>query len=122
MSEEFRTNRWNLKPWASPKSLETANFVSRMRQKMKICGGWRPPGGPRAGPYWIHTSRAGEARSRHTKAVVPGLVPGTQCPSRLKVQPLNGGAFRSEEHTSELQSLMRISYAVFCLTKKNTLR
>src|SRR3546814_3235122 len=30
-----------------------------------------------------------------------------------------GDAFRSEEHTSELQSLMRISYAVFCLTKKN---
>src|SRR3546814_3127394 len=28
-------------------------------------------------------------------------------------------ALRSEEHTSELQSLMRISYAVFCLTKKN---
>src|SRR3546814_1783172 len=27
--------------------------------------------------------------------------------------------YRSEEHTSELQSLMRISYAVFCLTKKN---
>src|SRR3546814_945874 len=31
-----------------------------------------------------------------------------------------GPAFRSEEHTSELQSLMRISYAVFCLKKKNT--
>src|SRR3546814_10705533 len=29
---------------------------------------------------------------------------------------------RSEEHTSELQSLMRISYAVFCLKKKNTTR
>src|SRR3546814_7758606 len=29
-------------------------------------------------------------------------------------------ARRSEEHTSELQSLMRISYAVFCLKKKNT--
>src|SRR3546814_4588897 len=28
---------------------------------------------------------------------------------------------RSEEHTSELQSLMRISYAVFCLQKKNTI-
>src|SRR3546814_1082616 len=28
--------------------------------------------------------------------------------------------FRSEEHTSELQSLMRISYAVFCLTKKKS--
>src|SRR3546814_6537554 len=30
-----------------------------------------------------------------------------------------GAAARSEEHTSELQSLMRISYAVFCLQKKN---
>src|SRR3546814_5297547 len=30
----------------------------------------------------------------------------------------NVGYFRSEEHTSELQSLMRISYSVFCLTKK----
>src|SRR3546814_3718614 len=30
-----------------------------------------------------------------------------------------GAAIRSEEHTSELQSLMRISYAVFCLKKKN---
>src|SRR3546814_2539780 len=29
-----------------------------------------------------------------------------------------GGTKRSEEHTSELQSLMRISYAVFCLKKK----
>src|SRR3546814_9779340 len=31
------------------------------------------------------------------------------------------GELRSEEHTSELQSLMRISYAVFCLKKKNEL-
>src|SRR3546814_5711983 len=31
---------------------------------------------------------------------------------------LGGGEGRSEEHTSELQSLMRISYAVFCLKKK----
>src|SRR3546814_10057544 len=30
-----------------------------------------------------------------------------------------GFHYRSEEHTSELQSLMRISYAVFCLKKKN---
>src|SRR3546814_3415859 len=34
---------------------------------------------------------------------------------------IDGGDWRSEEHTSELQSLMRISYAVFCLkTKKST--
>src|SRR3546814_10878238 len=30
--------------------------------------------------------------------------------------------YRSEEHTSELQSLMRTSYAVFCFKKKNTLK
>src|SRR3546814_7900729 len=32
------------------------------------------------------------------------------------------GIVRSEEHTSELQSLMRISYAVFCLKKKNKIQ
>src|SRR3546814_3148021 len=36
--------------------------------------------------------------------------------ARVKV---GDGRDRSEEHTSELQSLMRISYAVFCLKKKN---
>src|SRR3546814_5354417 len=35
------------------------------------------------------------------------------------IRVLNRDAERSEEHTSELQSLMRISYAVFCLKKKN---
>src|SRR3546814_9272533 len=36
-----------------------------------------------------------------------------------KIRAAHGN--RSEEHTSELQSLMRISYAVFCLKKKNKL-
>src|SRR3546814_1287154 len=35
-----------------------------------------------------------------------------------QVERITGGLGRSEEHTSELQSLMRISYAVFCLKKK----
>src|SRR3546814_6680642 len=38
----------------------------------------------------------------------------------LDTQMVVEGEPRSEEHTSELQSLMRISYAVFCLKKKNT--
>src|SRR3546814_7573009 len=39
----------------------------------------------------------------------------------LGISPeMTTAAYRSEEHTSELQSLMRISYAVFCLNKKNT--
>src|SRR3546814_2652326 len=40
--------------------------------------------------------------------------------SYIRVRRLRASAHaRSEEHTSELQSLMRISYAVFCLNKKN---
>src|SRR3546814_4421925 len=43
--------------------------------------------------------------------------------ARLLMSPSSAGPLRvpvrSEEHTSELQSLMRISYAVFCLKKKN---
>src|SRR3546814_2435368 len=38
--------------------------------------------------------------------------------ARAGVTPLDEEIARSEEHTSELQSLMRISYAVFCLKKK----
>src|SRR3546814_6194125 len=51
--------------------------------------------------------------------------PKTICTSRRKPPDVSPKArlrpvtmMRSEEHTSELQSLMRISYAVFCLTKK----
>src|SRR3546814_8697018 len=48
---------------------------------------------------------------------------GNGGPSSSSIDARSGssssGAARSEEHTSELQSLMRISYAVFCLKKKN---
>src|SRR3546814_2963760 len=38
---------------------------------------------------------------------------------RVDIRSFLSADIRSEEHTSELQSLMRISYAVFCLKKKN---
>src|SRR3546814_15096589 len=41
-------------------------------------------------------------------------------PHRQPRRSGEAGGLRSEEHTSELQSLMRISYAVFCLKKKTT--
>src|SRR3546814_7277611 len=44
--------------------------------------------------------------------IISGLEATNSMPGRSRVD-------RSEEHTSELQSLMRISYAVFCLKKKN---
>src|SRR3546814_3940631 len=61
---------------------------------------------------WLDATLAAHADAR-TKLVI----------GHHPVFPVNGfgGAFqRSEEHTSELQSLMRISYAVFCLKKKKT--
>src|SRR3546814_1294864 len=51
----------------------------------------------------------GDRRSRLAHRPLPGVHRGPGAEQRP----------RSEEHTSELQSLMRISYAVFCLKKKN---
>src|SRR3546814_9100155 len=70
------------------------------------------------------TARASRACSRTL-----GVVRGVPLTLMLMVRPLADGGWlcwvdrrtrRSEEHTSELQSLMRISYAVFCLKKKKT--
>src|SRR3546814_1286640 len=45
-------------------------------------------------------------------------VDAVQRGERVDHRKIGRAAIRSEEHTSELQSLMRISYAVFCLKKK----
>src|SRR3546814_2610692 len=66
----------------------------------------------RAGKPDMH--RVVMAFGKPNRSVRHLLTPGQ--PVELAIQ-LNGGS-RSEEHTSELQSLMRISYAVFCLKKK----
>src|SRR3546814_1438103 len=54
----------------------------------------------------------GSGRSR------PGSSPAPCRPSSNPFPPCPASPDRSEEHTSELQSLMRTSYAVFCLKKK----
>src|SRR3546814_124264 len=54
----------------------------------------------------------------HVRKLLP-LIRQTLAEAGLEVGDLDGVAYtRSEEHTSELQSLMRTSYAVFCLKKK----
>src|SRR3546814_9199287 len=67
----------------------------------------------------VDVAKAGNLRVAAPAQHVGGLGKlGFLCPDwsrKCKRQPE-----RSEEHTSELQSLMRISYAVFCLKKKNT--
>src|SRR3546814_4235659 len=65
----------------------------------------------RAGTYLGRLRQALGDRAEGTEIVPPTLL----VRDRLS---LDLGGRRSEEHTSELQSLMRISYAVFCLTKK----
>src|SRR3546814_5591964 len=67
--------------------------------------------------HWIPACRDLPARSTCRK-MPRCLVEGQHCDSKVRVLgPID--ASRSEEHTSELQSLMRISYDVFCLKKKN---
>src|SRR3546814_3937001 len=68
-----------------------------------------------------------QARPRRAAATAPRWSPVRislrSIGARLRLGPPNlawrSSAARSEEHTSELQSLMRISYAVFCLKKKH---
>src|SRR3546814_10012370 len=63
----------------------------------------------------------------HARTHLDGIVhrlaqEGVPCRAVELVSLKSRQVVRSEEHTSELQSLMRISYAVFCLKKKNTAR
>src|SRR3546814_2062248 len=60
-------------------------------------------------------------RACASASVIPSLISICRCwAHRMKYSVGVPSSLRSEEHTSELQSLMRISYAVFCLKKKNT--
>src|SRR5881628_4082602 len=69
----------------------------------------RPPGSTRQSTLFPYTTLF---RSRRRDAVAPGRG-GLHCAAHVRA-----GELRSEEHTSELQSLTDISYAVFCLKKK----
>src|SRR3546814_5538646 len=65
---------------------------------------------PDVGAPWARIQR----QPRHS--VLAGF--GSLALPHLESRTLSKPDLRSEEHTSELQSLMRISYAVFCLKKK----
>src|SRR3546814_10829172 len=61
------------------------------------------------------------SRSKVVELVTPvieGVTPMSNDEASELVESTGAVSDRSEEHTSELQSLMRISYAVFCLNKK----
>src|SRR3546814_10029553 len=91
----------------------------------------RPPGSTRTDTLFPYTTLVRSQRGERRRALLAGPQ-GSARTGRLgfdQRRSMNSQreyimAFyecvRSEEHTSELQSLMRISYAVFCLKKKNT--
>src|SRR3546814_7333894 len=70
---------------------------------------------------WPHIASDLDARG---SAVIAGLLASHECAALAALYDEDGRfrsrvVMRSAEHTSELQSLMRISYAVFCLKKKS---
>src|SRR3546814_2781491 len=77
-------------------------------------------------PAGMLRSRGDPGRHGHLPAAIdPGVSTGdvSECPvpsTDSSSSASNRRSQRSEEHTSELQSLMRLSYAVFCLKKKKT--
>src|SRR3546814_8224108 len=88
--------------------------------------GMEADGGPARGAPADLRRLTGSAPGRHLRSATGPAPYATSnglraMKSTLVMQSFSGGtsANRSEEHTSELQSLMRISYAVFCLKKKN---
>src|SRR3546814_3551500 len=85
----------------------TTLFRSLLIARWNVAGLAKSEGSPR--------TMAGSAAARPS-LLTRGLVE-IEAATPLRTGPVIGD-HRSEEHTSELQSLMRISYAVFCLKKK----
>src|SRR3546814_9846059 len=75
----------------------------------------RPPRSTRTDTLFPYTTLF---RSCSVCRRLRGVLSRSPSAPNLRTRCRTGGAGRSEEHTSELQSLMRISYAVFCLKKK----
>src|SRR3546814_7546094 len=86
----------------------------------------RPPRSTRTDTLFPYTTLVRSARGKACRRSPTMLSPSIR--ARLPETSAKGGTScstpamppRSEEHTSELQSLMRISYAVFCLKQKHT--
>src|SRR3546814_4606788 len=99
--------------------------AARAGHPASVCREWFRRG---SGAYFqclVSTRWAAFVNARHLLQLLSHLLQAVRdrgampAPGR-RLLDTRRGLHRSEEHTSELQSLMRISYAVFCLTKKNT--
>src|SRR3546814_2296036 len=94
--------------WMDAESRETGlGLARRPKHSINASAAYRWPFGLETGATIVHVGSSFDDASNTRK--LGGYV-------LVDVR----ASIRSEEHTSELQSLMRISYAVFCLKKKNT--
>src|SRR3546814_2973079 len=95
-------------------------MASSTSQMNKSWLGWRTgSSGVRSSPSTAETGAAIGASNREGEgSIVISLMLGLLSSFHIRKRIIV--ISRSEEHTSELQSLMRISYAVFCLKKKKT--
>src|SRR3546814_7361599 len=90
--------------------------------------GWTVTAPTRRFDLAIEEDLVEEVARIHGYDAIPTTLPGgatrlaAPTETRVPEQDLRRQLARSEEHTSELQSLMRISYAVFCLKKKKIIR
>src|SRR3546814_4141594 len=100
---EMRISDWSSDVCSS--DLPDRLFIDSSCIKVHRCAG-----GAKGGPWLMVSAARASAAQRFTH----------QWPSPRGGRSSPIGRTRSEEHTSELQSLMRISYAVFCLKKKKT--
>src|SRR3546814_7114792 len=98
-----------------PRSTRTYTLLpyTTLFRSILCCGGERVPLAPTEVQIMLLFLR------KHEEVVRRGALEGAAWGLSEAVTP-NALDVRSEEHTSELQSLMRISYAVFCLKKKKS--
>src|SRR3546814_6073875 len=75
-------------------------------------------------PVDIARAALAEARKQYADVLIVDTAGRTTVDEEMmtEIAALHAALDRSEEHTSELQSLMRISYAVFCLKKKKIIQ
>src|SRR3546814_2106337 len=108
-SRTSRLHRWSASCLQSRDWRGTPRHPRARARSVRECRVRNPSGGcARAALQY----RSGPSRHPfYLNLTLPGAIPQ---------QITRRGSHRSEEHTSELQSLMRISYAVFCLKKKTT--
>src|SRR3546814_1148815 len=129
MAYELRISDWSSDVCSSD-LLPTARPPDGARERRAASAHWRPVRRPRRQGA---QRKGGRGTARMGRPRRPYGCPAADALRRAaaarrhspggdrKAQPAARRRARSEEHTSELQSLMRISYAVFCLKKKTNI-